>query len=189
MTTRALQDLPVLPCPQWIISDTHFGHDNILQYCPWRSTWAASVQEHDEKIIAAWQACVKPHDWVLHIGDFALGDKARFAVLRQQLPGHSLLVRGNHDRSAQFMRLAGFDVVVTGASFEQNGKRWIARHNPGSFSLDEAQTAERLLHGHCHGNPLSHDIHERVRAQTLDCSLDAVRSLAPISWDAMTGIK
>jgi calcineurin-like phosphoesterase family protein len=50
------------------VSDTHFGHYNIIRHCnrPW------TVEEHDEKLIEAWNSAVGKKDIVYHLGDFAM---------------------------------------------------------------------------------------------------------------------
>jgi calcineurin-like phosphoesterase family protein len=186
MSSTPTTDTPiVIPRPHWVISDTHFGHENILEYCPWRLTWACSLAEHDAALIAAWQACVQPDDWVLHLGDFCLGPRENIAHIRRLLPGHIILVRGNHDRSRAAMSAAGFDAVHSAVRIESDGKHWIGRHNPAAFSVREAKTAVRLLHGHCHGNGCSNHVNSVIRDMAVDCSLDAVRSVSPIKWSTV----
>ncbi len=59
----------------WIISDTHLGHKNILEFEPGRLTAMRidgyEADEHDRWIIDNWNAKVKPGETVLHLGDFA----------------------------------------------------------------------------------------------------------------------
>lgn len=174
-----------VPIPQWVISDTHFGHANILDYCPWRRTWAGSLADHDAALIAAWRERVQPDDLVLHLGDVALGDKAYLSEVRRSLPGRIMLVRGNHDRSHAAMRAAGFEMVYAAVRIDVGDRHWICRHNPAAFSVREAGGAVRLLHGHCHGNGLAPEIHQAVRMKARDCSLDALQSIGPVPWDAV----
>jgi calcineurin-like phosphoesterase family protein len=188
MSPPVRSDTPqVIPVPRWVISDTHFGHGPILDYCPWRRTWAASLEDHDAALVAAWRERVSPDDWVLHLGDFCLGTEERAVRLRALLPGRVILVRGNHDRSLARMQAAGFDLVHSAVRIESGGQRWFGRHNPAAFSTGEAAAATRLLHGHCHGNPLEAQIHPAIRALAFDCSVDAVRSVAPVPWEAVSG--
>jgi calcineurin-like phosphoesterase family protein len=179
-------DQPVdIPTPQWVISDTHLQHDQILKYCPWRRTWASSLPHHDATIIAAWQATVGPDDWVLHLGDVALGDHQRLPALRAQLPGRIILIKGNHDRSRATMAAAGFDCVLPAARIVIGERTWICRHNPAAFSTREATQATRLLHGHSHGNGYRSDVHPTIVAKAKDCSLDALLVHGPVPWDAV----
>ena len=171
-----------IPVPRWVISDTHLGHANILEYCPWRRTWARDLAEHDAAIIAAWRAVVHADDWVLHLGDFSLGPKERLGELRALLPGRIILVRGNHDRSLTAMRQAGFDLVLSAVRIEEHGQQWIGRHNPAAFPITDARSTKRLLHGHSHGNGYRDDIHPDIRMKAHDCSLDALRSIGPVAW-------
>jgi calcineurin-like phosphoesterase family protein len=179
----AASDRPhLIPRPRWVISDTHFGHSTILDYCPWRRTWSGSLAEHDAALIAAWRERVGPDDLVLHLGDVALGPKEYLSEIRGSLPGRIMLVRGNHDRSHAALRAAGFDAVYSAIRIEDGGRHWIGRHNPAAFSVREAGDATRLLHGHCHGNGLAHEIHQAVREKARDCSLDALQAIGPVPW-------
>lgn len=49
----------------YIISDTHFGHENIKTYEPVRKDY------DDERLVQLWNETVAPEDEVLHLGDFA----------------------------------------------------------------------------------------------------------------------
>ena len=76
-------------------ADTHFGDPHILRQ---RGGVFRSLAEHDEVLIARWNAVVKPADDVWHIGDFAAGaSRERCAEIFARLAGRKRLVRGNHD--------------------------------------------------------------------------------------------
>ena len=75
----------------WIISDTHFFHENIGRYCSRPDNW-------QELIIKNWNDLVTPDETVLHLGDFALGNKSNFDLLSGMLRGSLFLIQGNHDR-------------------------------------------------------------------------------------------
>jgi calcineurin-like phosphoesterase family protein len=68
----------------WIISDTHFYHENIGRYCSRPENW-------QELIIKNWNDQVAPGDTVLHLGDFALGKKTHFELLTGILNGKLFL--------------------------------------------------------------------------------------------------
>lgn len=92
----------------WFISDTHFGHKRIIQYCnrPWNHgkdengeiiATDEDVIAMDNEMIMRWNSVVKPDDIVWHLGDFALGGKQVAERVFPQLNGKINLVMGNHD--------------------------------------------------------------------------------------------
>jgi calcineurin-like phosphoesterase family protein len=79
----------------WFISDTHFGHTNIIKY---DQRPFPDIQTHDRTLIANWQAVVQPDDEVYHLGDFAFASQARVKQIINQLPGKIYHIQGNHDK-------------------------------------------------------------------------------------------
>jgi len=60
---------------------------------------------------ARWQERVHPGDVIYHLGDFALCSKKWASLLLERLPGHKVLIHGNHDGSRTRMLDIGFDEV------------------------------------------------------------------------------
>lgn len=56
----------------WFISDTHFGHVNILKY---DERPFADIEEMNEELIKRWNKKVKNGDTVWFLGDFAMFNK------------------------------------------------------------------------------------------------------------------
>lgn len=82
----------------WVCADHHFGHRNILTFTRDDGTMLrsfASIEEHDETIIANHNALVDPKDRVYMLGDLAMHRSAVKTVSR--LNGRLVLVKGNHD--------------------------------------------------------------------------------------------
>lgn len=93
----------------FIIADTHFGHEKIIQYC---NRPFSSVEEMDEYMIERWNRTVSKSDTVLHLGDFAWGNKEYIRSILARLNGKKLLIMGNHDHHPEkFYREAGFHTV------------------------------------------------------------------------------
>lgn len=136
----------------YLISDTHFGHKNIIRYCdrPFKD-----VNEMDAAMIEKWNSVVKGSDTVIHVGDFAfLNDKRQKEVLAQ-LNGKKILVRGNHDFQAEIMLANGFDFVVESMVIANQGTRYLLSHYP--IDPDNARQsilneigAAAHIHGHVH---------------------------------------
>ncbi len=183
---RGVDSLVIDRAPDWVISDTHFGHANIVRYCQWRSTWAHSIDEHDHRIISEWNRVVAPEDLVLHLGDFALCHEERLSVYRLSLNGRIILARGNHDRSTSAMRRCHMDWVCSHAMIWIGGDSWSCRHDPAMFTLAEAMGNTGLLHGHCHGNGYAKGIPPEIVRKARDCSIDAVQSIGPVRFSDVT---
>lgn len=136
---------------RFVISDTHFGHTNswekfkLADGSPLRPF--TSTEEMDEAMIERWNAKVKPHDTVYHLGDVVINRKSLHLVSR--LNGRKILIRGNHDifrdedyREVGFEQIHGVRVFVD---------KFVMSHIPlhpdcvsGRFRVN--------VHGHLHAN-------------------------------------
>ncbi|AWN34388.1 metallophosphoesterase [Methylobacterium radiodurans] len=84
---------------QLFVSDTHFGHAGILSPRMQAPRPFASIEEHDEALVANWNTAVRPEDTVWHLGDFCYRcPEERALAIFRRLNGRKLLVRGNHDK-------------------------------------------------------------------------------------------
>lgn len=106
----------------WMISDTHFHHNAIRKYC---ERPFDTVDEMDEEIIRRWNERVKPHDTVIHLGDFGFlrGEKNQEYYLNQ-LNGNLILLQGNHDNRSSIRTIAQCLVINYG------GFDWWCQHHP-----------------------------------------------------------
>lgn len=127
----------------WFISDTHFGHDNIIGYCGRPFT---SASEMDEVMVERWNATVRPSDKVYHLGDVAMRREHLATVKR--LHGKKRLIRGNHDIFSTSDYLAcGFQEVL--------GVRVLANVLFSHFPVHPGSLGRFLAnaHGHIHQQP------------------------------------
>ena len=120
----------------WITSDTHFGHDRIIQL-------SHRPENYNELIFKNWQNNVKPDDWVIHLGDVTW---PRYYDKIKELPGHKILCRGNHDqKSYTWFQEHGFDVVCEEFVMKYNGLNLLFSHEPKIY-----HTKDFNIHGHLH---------------------------------------
>lgn len=85
----------------WLISDTHFGHENILNFEQKDGTKLRSFEtagEMDEVMVRNWNTVVKPDDKIYHLGDVGFSSFARIKEIFDRLNGRKILIKGNHDR-------------------------------------------------------------------------------------------
>lgn len=89
----------------WFISDTHFGHWKICQYCKRPFT---SLKEMDDTIIKNINERIQENDLLFHLGDFCMtksseaseAPKRAFDYYREQIKCKNIIfVRGNHDKN------------------------------------------------------------------------------------------
>jgi calcineurin-like phosphoesterase family protein len=138
------------PRTTWILSDSHFGHSNIVGYC-------ARPEDHEERMIAEWRATVPADGTVLHLGDLSYSNNARFRALQsKELTGaRKLLIRGNHDRSRfSFYRQCGFSLVSDfWIAWEHDPEYRIEfSHYPDPSLAADCTSGFWRLHGHIHNN-------------------------------------
>lgn len=82
----------------WFISDTHFGHANIITFLDDQGDRVRAfdtVEEMDELMVKSWNDTVKPHDRVYHMGDVVMN--RRCLPILSRLSGKKVLIKGNHD--------------------------------------------------------------------------------------------
>lgn len=79
----------------FFISDEHFFHKNIIQYC---ARPFFSVEEMNETLINNFNERVSENDITWHLGDFCFGDKKIVKEYIHKLNGKHNLILGNHDR-------------------------------------------------------------------------------------------
>lgn len=90
----------------YIISDTHFGHENIKTYEPVRKDY------DDERLVQLWNETITSEDEVLHLGDFAF--KSNGWEMAKRLNGNITLLKGNHDfkKGRNALRELGFVRII-----------------------------------------------------------------------------
>lgn len=141
---RPYRSLPTIdPENTWVISDTHWGHDNIVGFCD-------RPENHEDIMVAHWQATVPPEATVLHLGDLSYRNNAYFrSVIAPKLPGEKLLVKGNHDKQrGAFYKTAEFKVIKP-FKIDYKGSVVSFDHYPKDFPLPKYRLH---VHGHIHNN-------------------------------------
>ena len=78
----------------WFTSDMHLGHANIIEFTdrPFKD-----IEDMNSKLIANWNARVKPNDTIFHLGDFCFHSGLSANSYLKKLNGNVILIKGNHD--------------------------------------------------------------------------------------------
>ena len=100
----------------FIWSDNHFFHDNIIKYCsrPFEFSKNGSL-ECLKYQINNYLKTVKEDDLCIFLGDLVYLNKCnveKFEEMFNKLPGHKILVLGNHDDTDYDFKRLGFEFVL-----------------------------------------------------------------------------
>ncbi|MGH7249580.1 MAG: hypothetical protein ACREGC_01265 [Minisyncoccia bacterium] len=138
-----MENLKQIPMRTWLITDTHFGHDKMVQYCG-RPTNFANIIFHNLTVN------LKYDDLLIHLGDFCIGNDSYWHNwFCHSLPGKKWLVRGNHDRKTNNFYLSrGWDFVSTNFMDTLFGQRILFSHIPTAKTPDW----DINIHGHLHNS-------------------------------------
>jgi calcineurin-like phosphoesterase family protein len=153
----------------WIISDTHFGHQNILYFkrkdgSPVRAF--DSVDNMDQHMIDNWNRVVKDVDVVYHLGDVFFGDQNGTRVL-SQLKGRKRLILGNHDDGKNKALQKYFQKIMMWRMFPELG--CILSHVPLHESTFIYKSDNMInIHGHIHNNDSPSPKHKNVSVEVIN---------------------
>lgn len=180
----------------FFISDTHFGHGNIIRYCnrPWNvgkndKTGEIEIddnciEEMNEAMISNWNSTVSEKDIIWHLGDFCVGfknQKHKYDETRriaERLNGNKKIVLGNHDirNNVKFYIDCGFTEVI------EYGKQLIMddfiilSHEPLEFLNRNSPFFN--IHGHVHDSTVYSTFTEQSA-----CVCVERHDYAPVSYD------
>jgi len=145
----------------FVISDTHFGHANIIKYC---DRPFATLFEMDEKIIENWNSVVKTEDIVYHLGDvyFGKNNPSNFA---NRLNGRKRLVLGNHDNGKDEILHTMFEKIMVWRMFPDFGL--LLTHVPVHHGSLENKVSKNV-HGHIHDKVIDDDRYINVSVEQIN---------------------
>lgn len=151
---------------EYVISDLHFGHKNIIKF---ERTEFTTIAEHDAYIAKCWNEIVKPNDKVYILGDvggFWRTDLQYMIDLIKSLNGYKILIFGNHDTwPRNKFKEFGFQEAMKGPIFIRNGKV-ILSHEPAREAFNNPYAIN--IHGHLHNRNLLLDNYYCVSAKYID---------------------
>lgn len=135
----------------YYISDTHFGHKNVIKHDASNGCREfSSIEEHDELIIKNWNSIVTPQDNIYILGDFSWMSAQKTEELIERLQGAKFLIKGNHDhwsKDAKCKKL--FQGIYDYKLIEDGDKRVVMSHYPILFYQHQHRDAIHL-YGHVH---------------------------------------
>lgn len=162
--------LIVKKLPQvFFTSDLHFGHKNILKYCPGRVEkiyeWARQhgvlvteeniIECMDNWLVDLWNSQVSKVDTVYILGDFSFHPAEKNRKILDKLNGKKFLILGNHDGNSDkltnwFEQITQIKEVKYKDESNETFCFELCHFPMVSWNRKEHGTIH--LHGHCHGN-------------------------------------
>jgi calcineurin-like phosphoesterase family protein len=133
----------------WLISDTHFDHENIIKYC---NRPFITVTEMNNKLLNNWNNTINDDDNVFFLGDMAFGRNSKSARWwLTQLKGNKIFIKGSHDKGIRSTSIIDKKTVVVDNYFltKINDLSILLIHNPINVP---AWHYGWVIHGHVHNN-------------------------------------
>ncbi len=160
----------------YIISDTHFGHENILRFRDSNTNELirnfSDIHDMNEHIVQRWNAVVTDEDIIYHLGDVYFGKG--WEVL-ERLKGRKRLILGNHDNGKDQKLQKYFQKIVMWRMFPEYN--CLLTHVPvHESSLFKVQYN---LHGHIHQQASPTEKHINCSVEVQDYMPKLITDLVP----------
>lgn len=155
----------------WFTADTHFGHKNILNFCP-GTRMGSSYEEHDYLLINKWNLLIRPTDQVYILGDVFFCNLERAVEITNQLNGIKHVILGNHDKVIEqnsvlrnmFASVQHYKEIVL------DGIHIVLFHYP-QLEWNGMYRGSYCLFGHVHGTLDNHA--EILNSRIMDVGIDS----------------
>lgn len=136
----------------FITSDLHFFHQNIIKFCPDTRGHYSSIDQMHDSMIMEWNAQVDPEDHTYILGDVAFCSAGRAADILKQLNGAKTLIIGNHDEKLVLKQeFRDCFIEVTHYKTIRHGLDYIVMSHYPIARWDRQHYGSIHFHGHSHG--------------------------------------
>ncbi len=143
-----------------VISDTHFGHFNIIKYA---NRPFDNIHSMDECIADSWNSVVRDQDIVYHLGDVYFG---RNCPILWKLKGRKRLILGNHDDGKDQLLHDIFEKIMLWRPFPEYG--CILSHMPLLNRSLRNNDDNISVHGHIHEKDPPSNRHINVSVERIN---------------------
>lgn len=128
--------------PFFLISDTHFDHDNIIKYC---NRPFDNREEMNHTLLQNWNMAVGKSDRVYFLGDMVYGRNSHpLEYWLNQLNGDIIFIKGSHDKSPEVKSHSAITLKYRDTEF-------LLIHDPADVPKEWDGW---IIHGHHHNNKL-----------------------------------
>ncbi|CAM0110579.1 phosphoesterase [Vibrio phage 234P6] len=135
----------------WVTSDLHFGHANVMKFCP-KTRPFNSVHELNVAMIIEWNSKVGDNDVIFHLGDFTFTkDERVISGILAMLNGIHIFIGGNHDQGLRRMAAKGL-VELYDYLEVLDGNDMIVMSHYLMRAWNRNHRGSTHMYGHCHGS-------------------------------------
>lgn len=159
----------------WLISDTHFGHENIKQFCH-------RPQDVEQIMMEEWARAIGPDDTALHLGDLSYRNNAFFKhMIAKHLTGNKLLIKGNHDKGRpSFYRDSGFKITkpfYIDFKAPESKKAYQVQFSHYPWRPEDGPIPPFIIriHGHIHNNGYDREVFRPYRRNQINVSAEMMK--------------
>lgn len=161
----------------FIVSDTHFGHSNILNFTDSETgnkirPEFSCVEEMNEVMVDRWNSVVHDEDIVYHLGDVYFGDGHK---VLNRLKGRKRLILGNHDNGKASYLQCNFQKVLMWRMFPEFN--CVLTHVP--IHESSLYKVDYNLHGHIHQQKSPSPRHINCCVEVQDYAPKHIEELIP----------
>jgi len=160
----------------FVVSDTHFGHENILKFRDSNTNELirnfSDVHDMNEYMVQRWNAVVNEDDIVYHLGDVYFG---RGHEVLGRLKGRKRLLLGNHDNGKCQKLHKYFQKIGMWRMFPEYNclLTHVPVHESGLYKV------HWNLHGHIHQNASPTPRHINCSVEVQDYTPRLITDLVP----------
>lgn len=141
---------------KFLISDTHFGHKNIIDY---ENRPFSDVTEMNESLITNWNSVVSSEDIVYHLGDIAFGMTfSQLSEIFSRLNGEIQIIMGNHDFHLKRKRLQQLPNVTFVSPYPVIIEEYFILSHQPLYMPTRGINPYYNIYGHVHGDNRYKDI-------------------------------
>ena len=148
----------------FVISDTHFGHSNILKFTTKDGSHIRNfscVEEMDEHMVERWNSIVTDSDIIYHLGDVYFGKGYQHLY---RLKGRKRLILGNHDNPKNEHIQNVFQKIMVWRMFPEFNCLLTHVH----VHKSSLHKTKYNFHGHVHRNSLPDEDYVNCSSEVLD---------------------
>lgn len=160
----------------YLVSDTHFAHANIIEYCDRPFESEAHMNDH---MLTEWNETIGPDDKVLFLGDLAMANDKESQKWFAQLNGDKIFLEGNHDsENGEALPLPVHDTF----KFDYSKYSFFCTHYPPEETPEDFDGW--TLHGHTHNNEMDTYPFINPENKTVNLSVELI-GYTPIHIDEL----